>query len=152
MSASIVLAILVSLVVLAMASIRRIPEGKVYSLRRIGGQTRLLGAGTHFTLPLIERVLHKISLTGSSVEMQGAMGTGESYNASLYFQVLDPQRAEQVIESVDNMLRERATHLLASAATPVDLAERRQWLKQNLNAEMRERGLLVTRVDLRAAA
>jgi hypothetical protein len=141
-----------SLAVLAIASVRRIPEGQVYSLRRVGGQTRIVGAGTHFMLPLIERVSHKISLTGSALEVAGSFDSGETYNGSLYFQVLDPQRADRVIESVDSLLRQRAVDLLASAATPADPLERRLWLKQNLNAEVRERGLLVTRIDLRAAA
>jgi hypothetical protein len=66
--------------------------------------------------------------------------------------VLDPQRADNVIESVDAMLRERASDLLASSALPTDPMERRTWLKQSLNSEVRERGLLVTRIDLRNAA
>ena len=33
---------------------------------------------------------------------------------------------------------------------PESADSRRQWLKQSLNSDMRERGLLVTRVDLSA--
>lgn len=152
MSLSVLTIAAVSIALLVIASVRRIPEGTVYSLRRIGGQTRIVGAGTRFLLPLVERVSHKISLTGSALEVAGAFGSGEAYQGSLYFQVLDPQRADRVIESIDSLLRERAEHLLASNATPADPGERRLWLKQNLNAEVSDRGLLVTRVDLRAAA
>lgn len=151
MSASVVWIVLFSLAAIAIASVRRIPEGQVYSLRRVGGQVRIVGAGTHFLLPLIERVSHKISLTGSALSLDGALASGERCRGALYFQVLDPARADVVIESVDQLLRDRSFTLLASAQSPVDNGERPRWLKQILNSEMRDRGLLVTRVDLRAA-
>ncbi|MEO8011156.1 MAG: hypothetical protein ABI650_05885 [Dokdonella sp.] len=140
---------LCSLGVLALASVRRIPEGQVYSLRRVGGQTRLVGAGMHFLLPLIERVSHKISLTGSTLPLAGALASGVPYRGMVYFQVLDPARAEIVIESVDSLLHDRATALLADGASPVDNGDLRGWLKSALNSEIRDRGLFVTRVDLR---
>ena len=138
-----------SLVAFAAVCVRRIPEGQVYSLRRVDGNTRFVGAGMHFVLPLIERVSHKMSLAGSRIEIPAMLGSGEKCEASLYFQVLDPQRADHVIESVDSLLRARASELLGSKAIPSDPLERRLWLKQSLNAEVRERGLLVTRIDLR---
>ncbi|OJY89734.1 MAG: hypothetical protein BGP25_03750 [Lysobacterales bacterium 63-13] len=141
-----------SLVAFAAVCVRRIPEGQVYSLRRVDGNTRFVGAGMHFVLPLIERVSHKMSLAGSRIEILATLASGEDCEASLYFQVLDPQRADHVIESVDNLLRERTRELLGSKAIPSDPLERRLWLKQSLNAEVRERGLLVTRIDLRTLA
>lgn len=143
---------LLSAAALAAVCVRRIPEGQVYSLRRFGGQTRFVGAGMHFMLPLIERVSHKMSLTGSSIEVAGTMPSGENYQASVYYQVLDPQRAEQVIDRIDALLSDQATSLLAGDSVPLESADRRLWLKQSLNGEVRERGLLVTRIDLRSAA
>lgn len=143
---------LLSLTTLVAFCVRRIPEGKVYSLRRVDGQTRFVGAGTHFVFPLIERISHRMSLTGSRIEFSAPLCSGENCPAAVYFQVLDPQRADHLIDSVDGLLRERASHLLAGDAVPVDMAERRLWLKQSLNLEFRERGLLVTRIDLRDAA
>ncbi len=141
-----------SLAAFAAVCLRRIPEGQVYSLRRVDGNTRFVGAGMHFVLPLIERVSHKMSLAGSRIEIMVTLGSGEQCEALVYFQVLDPQRADHVIESVDRLLRERATELLGSTAIPSEPLERRLWLKQSLNAEVRERGLLVTRIDLRTLA
>ncbi len=151
MSSPILWIMLCMLIALAIASVRRIPEGQVYSLRRVDGQTRFVGAGMHFLLPLIERVSHKISLTGSALAIDGASAGGEPWRGALYFQVVDPARADFVIDSVDGLLREAARSLLARPDAPTDAGERRHWLKQALNAEVRERGLLVTRVDLRPA-
>ncbi|MBN8480847.1 MAG: hypothetical protein J0L88_04565 [Xanthomonadales bacterium] len=151
MSSPVLWIMLCMLIALAIASVRRIPEGQVYSLRRVDGQTRFVGAGTRFLLPLLERVSHKISLTGSALAIDGMRAAGEPWRGALYFQVVDPARADRIIESVDGLLRESARALLARVDAPADAAECRHWLKQTLNAEVRERGLLVTRIELRPA-
>jgi regulator of protease activity HflC (stomatin/prohibitin superfamily) len=135
---------------LAFASIRRIPEGQVYTLRRMGGHTRVVRSGMHLMLPLIERVAHKISLTGANVPVDGLVAADQRYCGIVYFQVLDPERADRVIDDVDDLLQDRTRSLFADAALPETSDGRRQWLKQSLNSDVRERGLLVTRVDLNA--
>ena len=143
---------LVAIAVLVFASIRRIPEGQVYTLRRVGGHTRVMHSGMHFMLPLVERVAHKISLTGSNVPVDGLVAADQQYRGIVYFQVLDPARADRVIDGIDGLLQERTRSLFADAALPETSDGRRLWLKQALNSDVRERGLLVTRVDLDAVA
>jgi len=145
-----VLMALAAVAALAFASIRRIPEGQVYTLRRVGGHTRVVRSGMHLMLPLVERVAHKISLTGANVPVDGLVAADQSYRGIVYFQVLDPERADRVIDDVDGLLRDRTRSLFADAALPETSDGRRQWLKQSLNTDVRERGLLVTRVDLNA--
>ena len=145
-----ILMALVAIAVLVFASIRRIPEGQVYTLRRVGGHTRVMHSGMHFMLPLVERVAHKISLTGSNVPVDGLMAADRQYRGIVYFQVLDPARADRVIDGIDGLLQERTRSLFADAALPESSDGRRQWLKQSLNSDIRDRGLLVTRVDLAA--
>jgi len=143
---------LIALGVLAVTSIRRIPEGQVYTLRRFGGHTLVMHSGMHLMLPLLERVAHKISLTGANVPVDGLVAADQHYRGVVYFQVLDPERADRVIDRVDGLLQERTHSLFADAALPEAFDSRRQWLKQSLNSDVRERGLLVTRVDLNAVA
>ncbi len=142
---------LVAIAVLAFSSIRRIPEGQVYTLRRVGGHTRVMHAGMHFMMPLVERVAHKISLTGSNVPVDGLIAADQRYRGIVYFQVLDPARADRVIDGIDGLLQDRTRSLFADASLPESSDGRRQWLKQSLNSDIRERGLLVTRVDLSAS-
>lgn len=142
---------LVCAVLLAFASVRRIPEGQVYSLRRLGGHTRFLGAGTHMVMPLLERVAHKINLNGDALALHGQLRNGDAYTGALYFQILDATRADDVIDSIESRLHTKVAALLDLEQAPSDLSERRNWLKQSLNAKMRERGVLVTRVDLQLA-
>lgn len=142
----IILTALCVLTLLIVASIRRIPEGHVYTFRRMGGHVRIVGSGTHLVLPLVERVAHKINLAGAAVAVEGLADARE--RARVYFQVLDPQRAEVVISDVEGRVRESTRRLFDSAGLPEGTDARRQWLKQALNAELRERGLLIARVDL----
>ncbi len=145
-----ILMALAAIAVLVFSSIRRIPEGQVYTLRRVGGHTRVMHSGTHFMLPLLERVAHKISLTGANVPVDGLIASDQRFRGTVYFQVLDPERADRVIDSVDGLLQSRTRSLFADASLPQSADGRRLWLKQSLNSDMRERGLLVTRVDLSA--
>lgn len=141
---------LAALGALALASIRRIPEGQVYTLRRLGGHLRVVHSGMHFMLPIVERVAHKISLTGDKVAIDGLAAAGQDYRGIVYFQVLDPERADRVIDDVDALLEARTRSLIADAGLPEAGDARRVWLKNALNAGVRDRGLLVTRVDLNA--
>lgn len=138
------------LAVAAAASIRRIPEGQVVSLRRPGGQVRILGSGTHFVVPLVERVAHRINLAGNKLAIDG-LAHGEACRGTVYYQVLDPERAEAQFDDVDAWLRAASTERLADPALPEPAGERRAWLKQALNEEAGDRGLLITRVELASA-
>ena len=127
--------LLAMMALIAIACVRRIPEGQVHSMRRLGGQVRFLGAGMHFVMPLIERVSHRMSLSGSQLEIDAKLNCGGDCHACRGTN-LDVQAAKGE-RSMDRQ------------GEPND---RRAWLKQSLNSEFRERGLLVTRIDLRSAA
>ena len=138
------LCVVAALVVL---SIRRIPEGHAYTLRRVGGQLRTVGAGLHLVMPLVERVAHKIRLLNNVVDVQTS-----ALNGRVYFQVLDAERADAVIDAMADMLRQRIPELAASTCTEDDSAARNLHLKAELNRDFGERGVLITRVQLSATA
>lgn len=133
-------------VALLAASIRRIPEGQVYALRRVGGHVRRVGPGTHFVLPLLERIARKINVAGTSMSIDGIDRRGLPLRATVFFQVLDAGRAERVLDDLPGTLRDAAHACVDSADFP-DTA-RAPWLKQALNARLRESGVFVARVDL----
>ena len=128
---------------LVAVSVRRIPEGHAYTLRRFGGQMRTVGAGLHLVLPLVERVAHKIRLLNNVVDVQAP-----AFHGRVYFQVLDAERADAVIDAMADMLRQRIPELAASTCTEEDLAARNLHLKTELNRDFSERGVLITRVQL----
>lgn len=142
-------ALLCTLTVLALVSVRRIPEGHAYTLRRIGGHMRTIGAGIHVVLPLIERVAHKINLLGNVVEVN-VPGTDNAAPLSgrVYFQVMDAQRADEVIDNIGDLLQRRVPELARGSCNELDLTARAQHLKAELNHDLCARGVLITRVQL----
>lgn len=131
---------------LVAVSVRRIPEGHAYTLRRFGGQMRTVGAGLHLVLPLVERVAHKIRLLNNVVDVQA-----NALRGRVYFQVLDAERADAVIDAMADLLRQRIPELATSICTEDDMAARNLHLKAELNRDFGERGVLITRVQLASA-
>ncbi len=149
---SLILIALLCLVLMVIAlSVKHIPEGQVYSLHRLGRPVRLLTPGTHMVLPLLERVAHKISLGGHTLRLDETLAIGgaapRAVRATLYWQVLDPARAETVIEGADTLLRARAQTALRAIDPEAPARERNAALKLALNAALQAHGLLVTRID-----
>jgi regulator of protease activity HflC (stomatin/prohibitin superfamily) len=136
--------------ILALASVRRVPEGQVHTFRRVGGQQRLVGSGTHFVLPLLERLARKTSLAGASGQVDGLQHEGHRYRADVWFQVIDPALAGNVLDEVEEVLRTATRGCFSTIADAGP--ESRLALKRALNGQLRERGLLVARVDIAAQA
>lgn len=143
-------------------SVKRIPEGQVYTLRRLGKPAGTLAAGTHVVVPLIERIAHKISITGYTLAVDehladATTGPG-SVRGRVWWQVLDPERADAVIDRADDMIRRHLRNAVqgsepgAPQSDARDARTRNQHIKQALNRGLRERGVLVTRVELDLAA
>lgn len=142
-----VVALACCLIVLAWMCLRRIPEGQAYTLRRVGGHMRTVGAGIHVVWPLIERVAHKIRLLGNEVEIAARIPGGE-INARVYFQVIDAQRADALIDDLAELLRQRIPELTLGTCDETDPALRATHVKAELNRDLCERGVLITRVLL----
>ncbi|HEY4294726.1 hypothetical protein [Luteibacter sp.] len=129
---------------LAATSVRRIPEGQVYTVRRLGRAPLLLTAGTHVLLPMIDRVAHKIDLGGQVLRFEGG---------TVYWQVLEPAVADEVIDDAPEFIRTNVVAALRDSGT-AHSADRRAvgtQLKHAVNGSLRARGMLVTRVELDAA-
>lgn len=141
-----------ALALLATVSLKRIPDGQVHTFRRIGGHTRVLGSGRHWVLPLLDRVTHRFNLTGNTLAFESQAGNGERVGGTLHYQVLEPERADAVIAHIGELMRARVDTALAARDMPNDGAERRQWLKQAVNEDLRPCGLIITRIDLARAA
>ncbi|GLQ88435.1 SPFH domain-containing protein [Dyella flagellata] len=144
------------IVVLALAAVavKRVPVGQVYSLYRNGKPVRLLQPGTHVVLPLLDRVGHRIDLGGRVLRFDASFAETTPVQGTVYWQVLEPERADAVIETADQLIRNSVEQALQSEAE-ADQQQRREVatrLKGNLNQQLRLRGVMVTRVELDAAA
>lgn len=154
-----IVVILALIAAVAAFSVKRIPEGQVYTLRRLGKPAGTLTAGVHLVLPLIEHIAHKISMTGYTLAVDERFESEAVMERALrgrvWWQVLDPERADAVIDRADDLIRLRLRDALQNvndASTDPDLRSRNQRIKQTLNGSLRDRGVLVTRVELDIAA
>jgi len=139
--------------VLTASAIRLVPAGQVYSLYRRGKPARLLQPGIHMVLPVLERVAHKINLAGQTLRFEEPLADAHDVCGTVYWQVLEPERADAVFEQVDQLIR-RGAHDALRGEPEVEHADRRDLgvrLKKTLNNALRERGMMVTRVELDAA-
>lgn len=144
---NIVLTLLLVIPAMLLASaVRRVPAGRVYSLYRRGKLLRVLPEGTHLILPWSDRVRHKIDLAGQTLRLDEA----STLRGTVYWQVLEPERADAVIDEVNELIRRGAQQALREEA-PVDRRDLGARVKQALNGTLRERGMMVTRVELDAA-
>jgi len=155
MSQSILLLILSAAVVVALLSIKRIPEGTVYTLRRFNGQARTLQPGTHLIWPLLERVVHRISLTGHVLAIDELFPVGASARLAgkVFWQVVDAERADASIDRAESLIRARVLNAARATDNPAEeTAEaRNSRLKAALNESLRDVGIFVTRVQLALA-
>lgn len=144
-----------SLLALIAGAVKRVPDGQVHSVYRHGKPQRLLQSGTHLVLPLLDRVGHRIDLGGQVLRFEEPMADAHDVRGTVYWQVLEPERADAVIEQADQLIRGGALAALReepeaeqadlSNADCRDLGTR---LKQAMNKVLRERGMMVTRVEL----
>lgn len=141
------LALLCGLTTALLICLRRIPEGQAYTLRRVDGHLRTVGAGVHLVLPLVERVTHKIRLLGNVVDIAAPAADGDLHGR-VYFQVLDARRADAVIDGIADLVRARTPALVAQDSAANDAVAQSAHLKAELNRELNPRGVLVTRVQL----
>lgn len=135
---------------LVAGAMRRVPVGQVHSLYRLGKPLRLLEPGTHWVVPVLDRIGHRIDLGGQVLRFEQSRADSDEVRGTVYWQVLEPERAEATIDEVPQLIRLRA--LDALNAEPVfaradcrDLGSR---MKLALNGALRERGLMITRVEL----
>jgi len=145
-----------SLLALAAMAVKHVPDGQVYSLYRHGKPVRLLQPGTHVVLPLLDRVGHRIDLGGRVLRFEELLADARDVRGTVYWQVLEPERADAVIEQADQLIRRGALEALhgeaeATAAAASDRRALGQQLKQSLNGTLRARGVMVTRVELEFA-
>lgn len=147
------LSLIIALLALAAVAVKRVPVGQVHSLYRHGKPVRLLQPGTHVVLPLLDRVGHRIDLGGRTLRFDASLAETKPLHGTVYWQVLEPERADAVIEQADQLIRRGVLDALHSdaAANQQEHCEVAARVKSSLNKHLRERGVMVTRVELEAA-
>ncbi|PKM16024.1 MAG: hypothetical protein CVV12_05510 [Gammaproteobacteria bacterium HGW-Gammaproteobacteria-2] len=142
------LASVVVLATVAVAGLRHVPQGQVFTVHRFGRYRRTLGPGLRWVLPGFDRIGHHVSLIGHHVAVPMALN-GPAASADLYYQILDPTRTGAVLDDVDALIQQQthdALQALHGQNAPdkgmVALAES---LKHEVNRRINALGLRVIR-------
>lgn len=142
--------LLIAAACLVVLSVKRIPEGQAYTVHRFGRYRRTLDAGVHWILPLVERIAHRISLTGRTLQLAPHKVGAYEARGTVWYQVVDAARAEADAGQLDDRLLEATRRSLAwvvgqgvPAGAALDGA-----VKRALNLELRRFGLVATRCQL----
>jgi len=130
--------------------VKRVPAGQVHSLYRLGKPRRLLGSGVHVVVPGVDRIGHRIDLAGQVLRFQEPVPGHAEVRGTVYWQVLEPERADPVIDQAAQLIRRGTLDALSvePEASRVDRRDLGGRLKLALNGALRERGMMVTRVEL----
>ncbi|MEO5812383.1 MAG: hypothetical protein ABIU96_09135 [Rhodanobacter sp.] len=144
--------VLFALLVTAVA-LKRVPDGHVYSLHRGDHPLRLLQPGLHLIVPGLDRIAHRIDLSGQTLRFDEPAADAPALRGTVYWQVLEPERADAVMGEMEQLIRRGALDALHTEPATArsnrhDLGRR---VKQQLNHSLRQRGMMVTRVDLEAS-
>jgi len=113
----------------------------------------MLQPGLHLLLPGLDRLGHRIDLTGQVLQFHEALADAHGVRGTVYWQVLEPERIDPLIDQADQLIRRSTLEALLGETGP-DTSDRRALgsrLKRVLNSALRERGLMITRVELDVA-
>jgi regulator of protease activity HflC (stomatin/prohibitin superfamily) len=134
MTALLLLAALMLVLALVATGLRRVPAQRVATVRRFGRYRRTLGPGWHWLMPL-ERKGASIELLNHHLHV--SRGDGE---AELYYQILDPDKAGETLERMDDYVAEEAREAAGARTTSE--------FKLELNRRVAHKGLRVVRCAL----
>jgi len=134
MNALLVFAAVLLVLALVATGLRRVPAQQVATVRRFGRYRRTVGPGWHWLLP--------VDRTGKPVDMLNhhlhvARGEGQ---AELYYQILEPEKAGETLENVDDFVAEKAREAAVARTTSE--------FKLDLNRLVAPKGLRVVRCAL----
>ncbi|HUB43036.1 MAG TPA: SPFH domain-containing protein [Streptosporangiaceae bacterium] len=161
--AGIVAAVIGVLVVLvALRSVRIVPQAKARNVERLGRYTKTLQPGMNVIVPFIDRVKPLIDLREQVVSFTGQRVITEdnlvvSIDTVLFFQVTDPRAADYEIVNYIQAIEQLTATMLRSVIGSMDL-EQTLTSRDKINTLLRgvlddasgKWGIRVTRVEIRA--
>lgn len=144
-------------VAVIVSGIRRVPEDMVFTVHRFGRFVRNLAPGLHWTFPLVDQIAHRTRMVGHQVSLPlQPLLDGAAAQAAVYYQILEPARIGDSLNRVDDLVQDEALACFAALRnqSPANDAmhELAGELKAELNRQLAEFGLLVTRCNLQLTA
>ncbi|MCX7042124.1 MAG: hypothetical protein NT117_05460 [Gammaproteobacteria bacterium] len=119
--------------------LRRVPAQRVMTIRRFGRYRRTLAPGWHWVAPGIDRAGLEVDLINHHLHVSGA---DNSRQAEFYYQIVEPEKAGETLDRVDDWVASQAREAMAETGQSPDQ------LKTELNRRVGSMGLRVIRCSL----
>ena len=119
--------------------LRRVPAQRVMTIRRFGRYRRTLAPGWHWVAPGIDRAGLEVDLINHHLHVSGA---DSSRQAEFYYQIVEPEKAGETLDRVDDWVASQAREAMAETGQSPDQ------LKTELNRRVGGMGLRVIRCSL----
>lgn len=133
-----VLLLMLFLLLGALAGVRRVSGQRVRTLRRFGRYRRVLGPGWHWVVPGLDQRGQGVDLIGHHLHVQGP----DQSQAELHFQIVEPEKAGETLDRVDDFVAREACEALGLAGRSPEQ------LKTEMNRRIGRLGLRVIRCSL----
>ena len=128
------------LLIAALAGVRKVSSQRVLTVRRFGRYQRVLGPGWHWVVPGLDRSGRGVDLIGHHLHVKGP----DQAQAELHFQIVEPEKAGDTLDRVDDFVAGQAREALCQASRSPEQ------LKTELNRRVGRLGLRVIRCSLHA--
>ena len=119
--------------------LRKVPAQRVMTIRRFGRYRRTLAPGWHWVAPGIDRAGLEVDLINHHLHVSGA---DSSRQAEFYYQIVEPEKAGETLDRVDDWVASQAREAMAESGQSPDQ------LKTELNRRVVGMGLRVIRCSL----
>ncbi len=119
--------------------LRRVPAQRVMTIRRFGRYRRTLAPGWHWVAPGIDRAGLEVDLINHHLHVSGA---DSSRQAEFYYQIVEPEKAGETLDRVDDWVACQAREAMAETGQSPDQ------FKTELNRRVVGMGLRVIRCSL----
>ncbi|HSH24397.1 MAG TPA: SPFH domain-containing protein [Massilibacterium sp.] len=153
--------VLISILLIVAGNIRIVPQSQTYVIERLGSFKQVWGNGLHFKIPIIERVVAKVSMKEQVVDfLPQAVITSDNVtmkiNTVVYFQITDPKLytygVENPLMAIENLTATTLRNIIGSMELDETLTSRDEintQLRTVLDEATNPWGIKINRVELK---
>lgn len=158
---ALVFLVLIALFLLiALSGIKIVPQSQEYVVEQFGKYTTTLNAGLNFVMPLLNRVVHKVSILERQLDPQQiSVITKDNVEiqltAAVFFRIVDSAKSVYRIADVDQAVRTTVTSIVRSTCGQMEFDEvqsRREFINEKIRESLSEAcsvwGIEITRTEV----
>lgn len=158
---ALVFLVLIALFLLiALSGIKIVPQSQEYVVEQFGKYTTTLKAGLNFVMPLLNRVVHKVSILERQLDPQQiSVITKDNVEiqltAAVFFRIVDSAKSVYRIADVDQAVRTTVTSIVRSTCGQMEFDEvqsRREFINEKIRESLSEAcsvwGIEITRTEV----